>query len=224
MYALFLPAQGAGDAEVAQPHLTLERHEHVGRGHVAVDDAQRLSGRVALAVGVVEAAQHLAHDEDRELRREPDLGLAQRAEQLVEVEPLHVLHGDEQPVALATEVEHLHDVGVSEPRRQLGLGHQHLLEGAVARKLGQDLFDHAQARAAQARVGAGEEDVGHASAADAVEQHIAAEDPGKRPWAFTRSGPGGGLRGHRRQYLPRGPPRGQVRPRAGARNGWPIRP
>ncbi|MEY4514458.1 MAG: hypothetical protein RLZZ450_6580, partial [Pseudomonadota bacterium] len=42
-------------------------------------------------------------------------GARHRAQELVEVVPLDVLHDDEQPVVLAPEVEHLHHVAVGEP-------------------------------------------------------------------------------------------------------------
>ncbi|MEO7094244.1 MAG: hypothetical protein ABI175_13395, partial [Polyangiales bacterium] len=111
-----------------------------------MDDAERLAGVVHAAVRVVEPAQRLHHDQQRELDREGDLGARATAQELVEVEAFDVLHRDEEPrrrvVAgralgdrRAPQIEHLHDVGVREAGGELGLLHERFGEARVLREL-----------------------------------------------------------------------------------------
>ena len=58
----------------------------------------------------------------------------QRRSSVVEVEALDVLHRDEELLVGAPEVEHLHDVGVAEARRELRLVHEHLGELGMRRR------------------------------------------------------------------------------------------
>ena len=67
------------DAEVADLHLALERHEQVRRRHVAVHDAERPPLVVGAPVRVVEPAQRLAHDVDAELEGQRHLARASTA-------------------------------------------------------------------------------------------------------------------------------------------------
>ena len=108
-----------------------------------------------------------------------DLLLRAAPQEIVEVEPLDVLHRDEEPVALAAEVEHLDDVRVVEARRELRLVDEHLRELRVRRELGEDLLHDAEPRRAELGVRAGEVDLGHPALADEIEQRVAPELPRK---------------------------------------------
>ncbi len=98
-----------GDAEVGEHDPAVVGDQHVGRLHVAVQDALAVRG-----------AQHVEHGE-------PDLGGAARLQQAVlpddlgERLALDELHDDPGPVVLLDHVEHGHGAGVADPRDRLGL-------------------------------------------------------------------------------------------------------
>ncbi len=175
-HALFLvDVARARDAEVDDLHRAVPRHQHVLRGDVAVDDAERLAELVGLAVRVVEALGHLLHD----VRREPvgDAALLSRAilEQAEDVEPLDVLHRQEVRVADRAEVEDLDDVRVIEPERDLGLVDEHGDELARARVRGMDLLDDQGLGQALRDGGAREIDLGHPTGADLPNERVFTE-------------------------------------------------
>ena len=103
-------------------------------------------------------------------RRPSSLNLRSSAR---EVEAVDVLHRDEQRLADAAEVEHLDDVRVRQPDRDLGLGDEPRRELGVARELGQDPLDRERLLEAVRAVGLREKHLRHAADRDAV-QHVVA--------------------------------------------------
>jgi hypothetical protein len=127
-------------------------------------------------VRVVERLGGLEHDVTGEGDRDPDLlGLVVVPER-AQVLAVHVLHRDEEVVAVAPEVEDLRDVRVREARRDLRLVDEHLHEGLVVGVVGQDPLDGHRAleavRAREPRV----EHLGHPPDVDALEELVLAED------------------------------------------------
>ena len=92
-----------------------------------------------------------------------------------EVEAVDELHRDEQRLADPAEVEHLDDVGVGQPDRDLGLGDEPRGELGVARQLGQDPLDRERLLEAVGAVGLGQEHLRHAADRDAVQDVVAFE-------------------------------------------------
>jgi hypothetical protein len=164
-----------GDAEVGHLDLALVAQEHVLRADVAVDDPERSKLLVASPVGVIEPLGDLGGDVG--CGRDGDrLPAAPRPrEQRREVEPVHVLHRDEQRLAHAAEIEHLHHVRVREAHRELGLAHEHLDELGLPRQLRQDPLDDEDLLEAFDAVGLGTEDLGHPALADLLEERIPTE-------------------------------------------------
>ena len=133
----------------------------------------------ALLARVVERAEELDDDVQRELGRERDLLLRAALEKRGEVEALDVLHRDEQAILAvllgAPEVDDGHDVAVGERRRELGFRDEHLGE---LRPVGVDREDELhdeELSSAERRPLPREEDLGHAALPDAVEEHEATE-------------------------------------------------
>ncbi len=107
---------GAGDVEY-----------DVGRFDIAVDDA--------LGVGEMEARAQIFEDgqpiRDRKRRPPPN--------QLRERLAGHVLHGDERPLAVLTDIEHRHDVGMAQAPRRARLARESLARRLVVESLLQQL-------------------------------------------------------------------------------------
>ena len=99
---------------------------------------------------------------------------------------MHVLHRDVVGVGRLraradvarrrlAEVEHLHDVGVRQADRELGLVDEHVDEVLAARELGQDPLDDEDLLEALDAIALGLEDLRHAALPEALEQAIATE-------------------------------------------------
>ena len=142
-------------------------HQQVAGLHVAVHHAG--------AVGVVEAVAGVAHDPHRLVHVEPLLV----AQHVGARGAVHVLHDDVVAVrfGVLARVEHLHHVGVLEPRGGQRLAPEARDEVLVlGQVLGQQLDRH---RPLQHRVG-GQEHGGHAARAQAAVERVAAGDLGRR--------------------------------------------
>ncbi len=128
-------AEGAGDAEVGDLHLSVARDEQVGRADVPVDDAEEAAvGGARGGVRVGEAGQDLVAEVDDEARRESELCRPGALHEGLEGEAGDELHGQEIGAVDAAKVEDLNDVGVNEARGELGLVAK---EGDEARLRGQ---------------------------------------------------------------------------------------
>ncbi len=142
-------------------------------------DAEGLAEVVGAAMGVVEAAQHLHHDEEAEVGGHGELALAELLQELREVVALDVLHRDVEPTLFAAEVEGLHHIAVREARGEAGLGGEHHAEARVVGEAVEHQLDHREAHGAHLRGAAREVDLGHAAAPNAVKKHVAPEASGQ---------------------------------------------
>jgi hypothetical protein len=131
-----------GDAEIDQLDVAAHRQQHVGGRDVAVDDAERLARLVGEAVGVVERVEDLVDDPRRELRLDPAVPDRVLAEQREDVDAVDVLHRDEELIVDLAELEGLGDLGMDEPRGELGLVDEHRVVGLVVDELRQQPLDH----------------------------------------------------------------------------------
>jgi hypothetical protein len=143
----------------------------VGRD-VAVDDAEPLPVPLQL-VGVVEAAQHLRRDVERDRDREHP-----GVEELAQVDPADELHDEEVAALLvAVEVEHRGDVRVVQQRGHAGLVDEHLAERGVARQRRLDALDGDRPHEALGADQRGLEHLGHATAPDPSAQLVSRGGP-----------------------------------------------
>ncbi len=173
------------DPEVGHLHLALERDEDVLRGHVAMDDVQRLVLLVAAAMRVVEALRDLGRDVDRHLDRDLELAAAAAREDRREVEPVHVLHRHVIGIGRRhaaghgpgreAKIEHLHHVRVREPHRELRLVDEHRDELVRLGELREDALDDDDLLEALDAVALGLEDLGHPALAEPLEEAVAPE-------------------------------------------------
>ena len=146
-----LAAEHLRQAEVEDLHLAVVAEEHVPRRHVAMDHAE--------GVRVGEAAAHLDRDPDRLTDRERPAREAVR-----EARAAEELEDQEGAAIAAAHVVEVHDVGMREPRRRLGLPEQpglaQRVDAARADRLEGDLplelpvarlVDHPEAAAPESR-------------------------------------------------------------------------
>src|SRR5580704_677515 len=140
-----------------------------------MNDPKGLSVLVHTAVGVVETLQRLANDVHAELERKRHLGAAAPPQEIVQIEPLDVLHRDEEPLVRAAEIEDLHHVRVAQARREFCLVNEHVTERRVRSELGENLLYDAPSRGAELGLLAREVNLGHPSPPDEIEDQIAPE-------------------------------------------------
>jgi hypothetical protein len=159
--------RGDGDAEVGDLHLAGARDQDVRGRDVAMDDV--------VAVREVERADDLDRDVERGGQGHRPALVLELAEHRGEVEAVDVLHGDEQRLADAAEVEDLDDVRVRQPNGHLGLGDEPGGELGITRQLGQDPLDRQGLLEPMRTVGLGQKHLRHAADRDAVEHVIALE-------------------------------------------------
>jgi hypothetical protein len=167
----------AGHAEVGHLHVAGPPHEDVRRRHVTVHDAQGLL-RLGVdgAMGMVEPERRTHRDPGRVLERQGDAPLPGPVQQDADVDTVDVLEDHEGLVVGLAEVDDADDVGMLQARPQPGLVEEHADGVGVALELGeQALHDDGAGKAGHAAGGAGDEDLGHATDADAFEEPIAAE-------------------------------------------------
>jgi hypothetical protein len=140
-----------------------------------VDDVDRRAVVVAEAVRVVQPAQRVGDD------AEPDRGAERprpRApEQLLERQPLDVLHRQEGHPLLLADLVGVHDVGVVEPQRQPRLVEERAEPGVALGQPRLGALEHDQLVDPQRAERRGEVDVGLAAAAELGEQLVAPEAP-----------------------------------------------
>ena len=143
-----------GDPEVGELDLALERAQQVAGLDVAVHHP--------VAVRVVQALARLLDDRGGLLHLDPPLSRRISAHELA----LDVLHHDEVLVGALVQagVEHLHDVGVHQPRRRLRLALEARDEGGI---LGEVLGEQLHRDAALQTQVEGEVHGGHAAVARA---------------------------------------------------------
>ncbi len=169
-------ARGAGDAEVEHLGRPVVGDEEVLRAHVAVDDVERLPGKVLLLVRVVEPRRRVDHDPQRQLDREALAPLLAALEHVGEVLPVQVLHRDEVGAAVLAHVEHAHHVRVGEVGGGARLVEEHLHEVPVAGEVREDPLHHHQLLEALQPGLPREEHLGHAALGELPQQGVAATD------------------------------------------------
>jgi hypothetical protein len=132
---------GFGNPEVGQLHHPFPRDHDVLRAHVPVDHAQGLARLVRLLMGVFEAAADPAHQERRQVHGDPLALLEVPVHELLEVDPVDVLHRDVVLLPDLPQLIDLHDVLMDQVGDQLRLADEHLDELGVLRELLEDRLD-----------------------------------------------------------------------------------
>ncbi len=161
-----------GDAEVRHLHLTLARHEDVGRRDVPVGHEHR-PAVVGAPVGVGEAGERLQTDEGHQVRREADALLLRAADQRAQVPPVHQLHHQEEPVGIAAHVVHADQVLVVQVGGQLRLGQEHGRDGLVLGQVAEDALDGHGLLEALGPTGDAQEQLRHASRGQGPHEPVA---------------------------------------------------
>ena len=151
----------AGDAEIGQLHLALDRQQNVPGGHVAVDDVQGLARVISACMGVFEGAAELGGHVHGEGNIEAAALLAQLLEQLLERHPLDELHRDVIGGRVLAEIEDADDVLMIEEAGDVRLVDQHLDEAVVGRQLVAQHFERNWGAEAQRPGPRGEKDLAH---------------------------------------------------------------
>ncbi|MEZ4251572.1 MAG: hypothetical protein R3B99_25440 [Polyangiales bacterium] len=121
--------------------MAVEGHEHVVRGHVAVNELHRLPVLPTGFVRVMQTRSHLRDHVRRERERHASLALVQAPEHAVERLAVQVLHRQEPIVAKASELEDLRDVGVMQLRRDARFVEEHRDEVVFFGEVRVDAFD-----------------------------------------------------------------------------------
>jgi len=133
------------DAEIEQARDALEIDEHVLRGHVAVDQAERLAVLRRL-VGGVQPVQELHGDRAGDRGRDTLLTSRGELQERVERLPPHEMHDDVELAALGDDVDDLHHVRVPNELRDPRLVLERARELRVTGPVGVQLFDRDEAR------------------------------------------------------------------------------
>jgi hypothetical protein len=168
--ALFRCPRRAGDPEVAEFDVAVEREIDVRGRHVAVRDVERLAPAVVGRMHGVERLRDRARDVDRYLRRKRPIVAGGQTQQAVQVDTRHVLHRQVRLVAHHACAEHGHHVGVVHGAMQLRLATQRFEVVRLAARFRQ-AFDHELRRRLQALPRSREEYLRAAPHGDATLQH-----------------------------------------------------
>jgi len=135
------PVRRARDPEVHQLDVPGERHEHVRWTDVAMNDVQRRSIAVARVMGVIERPRDLVAD----VRAHADgnaIAVANRTrEHASDMVPGDVLHDDEVPVGVLTELVHGDDAGMRQVRSDPRFVDEHGQPLRVVGELGEETLD-----------------------------------------------------------------------------------
>ena len=156
-----------GDAEVHQLDLSFARDHDVARRQVAVDDA--------FAVGVRQSVQNFGHEKRGALGPHDGLGGHERFLDRAQGRAVDVLHGDEVDLIDHAQFVDRDDIAVAQRHQDLGLGHEHVDELAVAGQLGMDLLDDERLLESSRTDELGRVDLGHTASGDLVGQEVLAE-------------------------------------------------
>jgi hypothetical protein len=116
--------RGLGDPEVGEARDAVDPHQDVLRREVAMHEPDRRAGLVAQLVGGVQAVQRVDEDAQGHRRWRTHTSALGGAEQPDERGALDVLHHQAHVRPILGGVEDGHHVGVTDPRRQIGLLHQ----------------------------------------------------------------------------------------------------
>ena len=117
----------------------------------------------AEVVRVVEGVEHLVRDPRGEVLLDPAPPRRELPQQRQDIDPVDVLHRDEQGVIDFAQLEGLRDLGVDEARRELRLVDEHRVVGLVADEVRQQPLDHDLLREAVLARRGRDEQLGHAA-------------------------------------------------------------
>jgi hypothetical protein len=170
---------GGGDAQVGDLHGPVAGEQEVLRRDVAVHDLQGRPVLVAALVGVVQALGGLAGHEGGHVGRDGHPAALLGGEDAAEVDPVDVLHGQDQPVGgVLDQLVDVDDVGVAQAGGDARLPHEHGVEAGVGPVVGEDALDHQPLAGALGPGLLGEEDLGHPAGADPAQDGEVAESFG----------------------------------------------
>jgi len=164
-----------GDAEVEQLDPAVVSDEHVGTRDVAVHDPQGLAVEADLLVGVVQTSTDPLHDMNRELEGNGPPGTSRVTQHGTEIFAVQVGHGEEVVLTRLTDVVDVDDVGMLEVGRDASLVEEHADEVLVCPQVRQDPLEHDDFLEALDPRALGEEDLGHASHRQLVQQQVATQ-------------------------------------------------
>lgn len=167
-----------GDPEVGQLHHAVARDEDVGRGDVAVDQAERAIVAVARGVGVGERGADRLDDEQGGRDPEGVAATLQVASELGQRDAVDVLHHQVGRVVVDADVEELHDVAVSEALHDLGLGEQQRRDVGPAGELAAELLDHEALAKALGTLDVGQIHFAEPAAPEPFADDVSAQTPG----------------------------------------------
>ena len=168
-------AGGLRDAEVEDAREPVRPDEDVLRGHVAVDDPERLAVLARRLVRGVEAFDRAEDDRCGDGNGNADAALAQGAEQARERLALHVLHDEKELAFEGDDVERADDVGMTDAGRDARLVEEHRDEVGLLGELGMEPLDGDGPREADGPEEAPDVHGGHAAGRDLVMERVAAD-------------------------------------------------
>ena len=171
---------GLGDAEVEHARHAVGAHEDILRGHVAMDEPERLALLVDRHVRGVQALERAGHDGDDHARRQPFSTVARALDQARERLATDVLHHEEQLVLAHDHVERGDHVGVLDARGEARLVEEHRRELGVVRVLRMQPLDGDGPEEAGGPDEAAQMDSGHPARGDRVVDRVAIDEQRSR--------------------------------------------
>ena len=162
------------DAEVDDLGLAFERHEHVGRRDIAVNQVERRAVLAGATVRICQAVRDLAADEQCEVDRQARLAMGEERQRAAKVTALDVLEREEVLLADAPDLEHLGDVDVLQLDRDLRFVDESRDELRIGGEVREHLLDHRELLEPGEAV-LGEKDFAHAAARQALHEEVATE-------------------------------------------------
>ncbi len=120
-----------GDPEVKHTRDAVRADQHVLRGHISVNDAQRLAPFVPRFVRRMQTVQYRDQDRASDRQRYRLLRATRGPQQGVQRLSMNVVHDDDEFVVVREHIQDGDHVGVKNPCRKLGFDQEHLSEVRV---------------------------------------------------------------------------------------------
>ncbi len=168
-------AHQPGDAKVKELDLALKAHQHVVGADVPVHQVERSAQPIGGGMGVPQAPHQAGAQVDGQGDGQGPTLAAQAAHQAGEVHPVDIFHGDIGIGAHPSQLVDLHDVGVGQAGRDLGLLDEHGHEAGVSGQARQDALDDQALLEAFGAKAARQEDLGHAAGGEMLDQLVFSE-------------------------------------------------
>ena len=168
---------GLRDAEVEEARDAVRSDDDVLGRDVAVDDAERVPGRIRGVVRGVEAEEHAVRDAHRDVARALLAGLRARLEEACERLAVHVLHDEQELVIDRDDVDDRHHVRVPDALAEARLLEEQRDELGIARELLVQALDGDRLREASRADGATEVDRGHTAGRELAVELVTAHHP-----------------------------------------------